>query len=371
VQFSDVSEGTATSWSWSFGDGGTSNLRNPSHVYSPGTYTVSLTVNGQGGPNTRTRAGFIVAQDLAPVAEFALAPSVSLAPLAVQFSDLSTGAINSRLWSFGDGSTASSANPLHAYAAPGTYSVSLTAAGAYGTSTRTKTGCVVVQSPVPVADFDAAPTSGVAPFAAQFTDLSTGNIASWLWSFGDGTTASLAQPQHVYETPGTYTVSLTVSGPNGSASKTRNGLIVVSEPPPHADFLCPSTTGFAPFSPQFTDQSSGNVTTRTWTFGDGATGGSANPQHTYLAPGTYTVSLTVHGPTGTGSVTKLDLVRVEDPTPVASFTAPQSSGVAPLAVQFSNTSTGNMPPGGDGSSATAPSAERDPGTSGPGASACG
>ena len=61
VQFSDRSGGTITSWQWSFGDGGTSDQKSPSHIYTlPGVYPVSLTVSGQGGSNSKTVAGYIV-----------------------------------------------------------------------------------------------------------------------------------------------------------------------------------------------------------------------------------------------------------------------------------------------------------------------
>jgi PKD repeat protein len=83
----------------------------------------------------------------------------------------------------------------------------------------------------PVADFSASPTSGVAPLDVNFSDLSTGNITSWSWNFGDGYGATLRNPSHTYEFPGTYTVSLTVSGESGSNAKTKPDYITVNEPP--------------------------------------------------------------------------------------------------------------------------------------------
>ncbi len=352
VQFSDLSEGNVTSWSWDFGDGSSSSESSPQHVFGPGVYTVVLTVTGPSGSHTRTRAAYVDAQDLAPVAEFSSTPTTGLAPLSVQFGDLSTGVVDAWSWDFGDGQGSNQANPVHVYAAPGTFDVSLTVSGPFGSDLETKSACVVVHDPVPAADFAASPTSGFAPLGVQFTDLSTGNLSAWLWDFGDGTTSVEQQPLHVFDSPGTYTVALTLSGPNGSDSETKSGWIVVSEPPPQAEFLAPSTTGFAPFTAQFTEQSSGTVTSRTWLFGDGTTGGSANPQHTYVAPGTYTVSLTVNGPQGSSNKTKTDLIHVEDPTPVADFGAPQMNGTVPLVVQFSDMSAGSVSSWG-GSSATA------------------
>jgi len=70
-------------------------------------------------------------------------------------------------------------------------------------------------SECPIAAFTASPTSGSAPLAVQFTDLSTGDIASWLWYFGDGESSRAQHPSHVYNYEGTYLVTLIVEGPCG------------------------------------------------------------------------------------------------------------------------------------------------------------
>jgi PKD repeat protein len=80
---------------------------------------------------------------------------------------------------------------------------------------------------VPVADFQASATSGTAPLALNFTASVQGAATGFLWDFGDGSTSGSRNPAHVYETPGTYTVSLTVTGPGGSATATRAGYVRV------------------------------------------------------------------------------------------------------------------------------------------------
>jgi len=82
----------------------------------------------------------------------------------------------------------------------------------------------------PTAAFVGSPTSGTAPLTVQFTDQSTGSPASWSWTFGDGGTSSAQNPSHTYTTPGSYSVSLTVSNGDGSDTATRNGYITVNEP---------------------------------------------------------------------------------------------------------------------------------------------
>jgi PKD repeat protein len=340
VQFSDASEGQVTSWAWDFGDGAFSSERHPAHAFAAGTHTVRLTVTGPSGTDTRTRTDFVVAEDLLPRVQFTADARTGYAPHAVQFGDLSTGAVSSWSWSFGDGAVSNERDPQHTYAAPGAYTVALTAAGPYGSALETRSGWIVVTSPVPAADLGATPLSGTAPLTVHFNDLSSGHVTSHLWSFGDGASSSASSPTHVYEEPGTYTVALSVAGPDGSDTATRTALIVVAEPPPFAEFQASSTIGFAPLTIEFTDQSSGLVSARLWSFGDGASSSDEAPAHTYTEPGLYSVELLVQGPTGVGSELKSDLIRVDDPTPVAAFGAPLTSGVAPLAVQFSDVSSG-------------------------------
>ncbi len=340
VQFTDRSEGNVTSWWWDFGDGASSSARHPAHLFPAGTYTVSLTVSGPSGTHTQTRTAFVTAAALAPDAQFTAEPRAGYSPLAVQFTDLSSGDVSTRAWSFGDGASSSAANPLHTYTAPGSYSVSLTVSGGHGSDQEIRSGWIVVASAVPAADFAATPTQGLAPLPVRFSDLSTGNVTGYAWDFGDGLGSNLAAPEHVYDEPGTYTVTLTLVGPDGSDVETKTDLIVVDEPPPSAEFQSSSTIGFPPFEVQFTDQSSGTITSSTWDFGDGAGSDETDPLHVFAAPGTYTVALTVQGPKGSSTEVKSSLIRVEDPTPVAAFSAPLTNGIAPLAVQFADASAG-------------------------------
>jgi PKD repeat protein len=80
----------------------------------------------------------------------------------------------------------------------------------------------------PVAAFSASTTTGVAPLAMNFTNSSTGNITAYAWTFGDGTTSTSQNPAHVYSVAGTYTISLTATGPGGSNTQTRSGYVAVT-----------------------------------------------------------------------------------------------------------------------------------------------
>ncbi|MDD5509161.1 MAG: PKD domain-containing protein, partial [Bacteroidales bacterium] len=85
--------------------------------------------------------------------------------------------------------------------------------------------------PPPQADFVANPTSGDAPLTVQFTDLSSGDPTQWAWNFGDGATSTEQNPEHTYNAPGTYTVSLAATNPGGSATIVRQDYISVISGP--------------------------------------------------------------------------------------------------------------------------------------------
>ena len=167
-----------------------------------------------------------------PVAEFNANPVTGTAPLNVQFTDTSTGTINSYAWDFNnDGTTDSTQqNPSWTYNTPGTYTVKLTVTGPGGNDEEIKTNLITVNQAAPVASFSANPTNGNTPLNVQFTDTSTGTINSYAWDFNnDGTTDSTQQnPSWTYNTPGTYTVKLTVTGPGGNDEEVKTDYITVN-----------------------------------------------------------------------------------------------------------------------------------------------
>jgi PKD repeat protein len=144
----------------------------------------------------------------------------------VQFANGSTGDIAGYSWSFGDGGASSEASPSYTFVNPGTYTVDLTVAGAGGASSVQAT--ITVDAPTatpeptlvaaPIAAFTPSVTSGTAPLTVQFANGSTGDIAGYSWSFGDGGASSEASPSYTFVNPGTYTVDLTVAGAGGASS---------------------------------------------------------------------------------------------------------------------------------------------------------
>ncbi len=266
-------------------------------------------------------------------ADFTGTPVSGAAPLAVSFTDVSSGTPTSWSWAFGDGTTSTTQSPSHTYSASGTYNVTLTVTDSSGTSsTRTRSSYVAVGVPLPlVADFTGAPPSGSAPHAVSFTDASTGNPTTWSWSFGDGTSSSSRNPVHTYAAAGSYTVTLTVGNAAGATStRTQANYVSVSPPtPPTASFSISPASGAAPLVARFTDTSTGSPTSRTWDFGDGtAPSTEQHPTHTYASAGSYTVTLTVTNSVGSDTETRSGAVTVDPPPAFRQFTPVADSWVS-------------------------------------------
>jgi parallel beta-helix repeat protein len=156
VRFNDTSRGDAGIWEWTFGDGTGSIGRNATHRYvEPGRYTVTLRVRDPTGANASVRTGAITvaAPIRQPAAAFRATPRVGDIPLAVQFTDTSTGSPRAWRWTFGDGTSSTERNPLHVYREAGSYTISLRVSNAAGNSTRTKTRLIIVTDPYEEKDY--------------------------------------------------------------------------------------------------------------------------------------------------------------------------------------------------------------------------
>ena len=162
---------------------------------------------------------------------------------------------------------------------------------------------------IPAADFVGMPVSGTAPLDVAFTDLSTNGPTQWTWNFGDGNSSNLQNPTHQYGAAGIYTVSLTAQNANGFTTATKSSYIAVGGPTA-AEFSAAPLTGSAPLAVTFQDLSSGAPNSWAWTFGDGGTSTAQSPSHTYLNAGSYSVTLSIDGPSGPASQTKAGYVIV-------------------------------------------------------------
>ena len=219
VAFSDTSANAPTFWYWDFGDGIGSFVQDPTHEYeTPGTYTVSLTARNAHGENMTNKTNHITVNAV-PLAAFAGDPVFGAAPLSVQFTNLSLFGPDGFVWDFGDTGSSTQPDPLHVYAAPGFYTVSLSVSNQWGTDVAVKTNYIGLYALGPVADFTRDPKYGCAPLEVQFTDQSANAPTSWDWSFGDGSASSQQHPLHTYDSPGRYLVGLTVTNTGGTDSQ--------------------------------------------------------------------------------------------------------------------------------------------------------
>jgi len=172
---------------------------------------------------------------------------------------------------------------------------------------------VTVYRVLPSANFNTNVTSGDVPLTVQFTDLSQ-NATGWSWDFGDGASSVDQNTTHTYSAAGNYTVTLTASNVNGTATKTAvitaTGQSIIY---PVADFSTSVTGGYAPLSVTFTDLSK-NATSISWDVnGDGTEDSNASSfTYEYASAGTYTAKLTATNANGTNEKTATITVEEEE-----------------------------------------------------------
>ena len=179
-----------------------------------------------------------------PTANFTADTTSGDAPLEVQFTDTSVvvgplglvdfkdySPITSWAWTFGDGGGSTEQSPSHSYNDGGTYSVSLTVTNEEGTDTHTEVSLITVTEVGPTADFEYSNVTGNTPLTVHFTNTSllgsNPENAAYLWDFQVGTSVA-KDASFTFNTPGVYTVSLTVTTPLGSDTFEVVGLANVS-----------------------------------------------------------------------------------------------------------------------------------------------
>ena len=305
----------ATGWKWLFGDGGTSNLKNPSHNYGlPGIYFVKVIAYNNGCPDTSDIKQVVI---LPPKAQFTASLNC-INYYTVAFNSTSIGA-DSLFWDFGDGTTNSSniKTPSHTYAARGSYTVSLTAFNyASGCSHTTSVSFTIAE---PIANFTQSALKGCYPFSTNFTSTSQ-DALSLFWTFGNGKDSTGITTAASYPALGTYPVNLIITDVNG-CKDTLTKTITSYGPVPY--FYANALKGCTPLPITFVDttHSDSTLVQWTWNFGDGVIITTTNDSivHTYATPGVYTVTMTVQDINGCSKT--LTIPNYIKPTfPFPSFT---------------------------------------------------
>ncbi len=286
-------------WNNGLGNGAT-------HTVSPTVTTtyVVIAANAQGCSATDSVTVSIYPS---PAASFTPSGSSSCTfPVTVNFTNTSTNSVT-YYWEFGNGDSAFTTNGQATYDTIGSYTVMLIATSTNGC---TDTALYVYNVyPAPTALFSLSGNSGCAPYTVSFTNNSVDGV-TYYWSFGDGDTSMLSNPSHTYEIPGTYNVTLVVSG-GGLCNDTLQLLSAVTVfQTPVADFTSDYFNITDPDGQiQFTNLSTG-ATSYDWDFGDGNTSTLTDPINNYLENGEFDVTLIAYSGAGC-SDTIIQTVEVE------------------------------------------------------------
>lgn len=340
VSFTDQStkgDAPISSYSWDFGDGGTSTNASPQHTYlQAGKYKVSLVIKDQNGcSDVRSKNNYIDV-DKKPKAQFTASPrSDCNAPLTVYFNNRSTGTSPLTYeWRFGNGAKANNKNPNERYQQSGRFDITLVVTDANGCKDSvTKKDYVVIQ------DFKAGmninKTEGcINPFTDTFRFKDTSNLQSSSvyereWSFGDGNSSSVKNPPKIYGKKGVYPVKL-VAGSPGCKDTLRDTIRVQQV---EADFYTDSTFScHLPFKVLFSDSSTNDQKNKWW-FGNGNTSTKNNPSNTYTAEDTFEVSMVATNDIGCKD-SAFDTVITQQPN-IRFITSPKWAGICqPDSFQF-------------------------------------
>jgi len=311
------------SWNWNIGNG-TDTLKIPTYTYTvAGTDTVMLIVTTTlGCTDTATR---VVRINPSPVAMFTTVTSCVLDSVYfTSTSTISSGAIVSYNWNFGDGSSSTSQLPVHYYDSAGVYLVSLTVTSDSGcTSVITNT---VVPSKGITAGFDLIADCD---FKVIFNDTSNAaagdSVVFWSWNFGDGSPLNTtSNPTHTYADTGTYIVSLHIITRGGCNDSVIDTLVLL--PPPIADFAPQGGTYKAGETVSFTDLST-NAFSWAWSFGDGNTDTIQNPSNTFDLSGVLNVMLIVTNTNGCTDTADYSFIFNTSVVAVPSAFTPNGDGV--------------------------------------------
>jgi gliding motility-associated-like protein len=320
----------ATSYQWTYGDGGTSTTTQAVHDHTwynyagpdPINFPVTLTASTDHGCTSTTTAQV---QVFPAVQAAFITDSIGCAPLASTFTNISTGA-SQHAWTFGDGQFSNATSPTHTYQNQGLadmlFEPVLVVTSAYG-CTDTATAQVIVH-PQPIAQFAPTPLAGCQPLPVTFQDQSIG-ATDLHWEFGDGQFADggPGNVEHTYTNTGSdpvhYTQMLIATSVHGCTDTAHRQVQVY----PYIQALFSTdTAGCSPHPVQLVDQSQGAVN-HLWNMGDGTQLIGATPTHTYVNSTTSvivrTITLTATSTFGCTSTWSQD-VHVY-PTPMAAFQA--------------------------------------------------
>jgi uncharacterized repeat protein (TIGR03803 family) len=393
----DSGDTAINNWNWSFGDGSTSALQNPSHNYtSGGVFSAALiSFNALGAPLAGAVTSITVAPPLpAGTVGFTATPTSGYVPLTVSFNsasvDYAGNAITRWNWNFGDGSTSTNQDPSHSYISVGTFPIALTATNnlgatlaGYGPATITTaqewdytitpdiiaivgyygityvtntpilsiTGCTASNQAVGVTIpswLDGLAVSGLGAYSFNYTSLTSVTVPASVTNLGEGVFQhSLSLASVIFEgnaptaddTVFTFTPATIYyfAGTTGWAAFANSTGLTPVELTAIAITANP-TNGAEPLPVSFTspavDGAGHAISNRSWTFGDGYSANTQNPTHTYSIFGTYSAALIETNASGLPVAGAS--VSITGTSPTIAYTANPIAGYAPMMVAFNS-----------------------------------
>lgn len=342
------------SYSWNFGDGGTSPLESPQHVFATyGIYNVTLTIsNSNGCIHTVTKQVLVNPK---PIADFSFSVANCVGAPVSFFNQSSVPSgfsanIQTWQWEFGDGSPVPA--PIQFPGNPNVSHIFMGNATSHVVrlTVTTTTGCVsfiektVTSVPAPIANFSFS-TILCDNQPVLFTDLSQsnggGNIQTWNWNFGDtpsgvNNTSTVQNPIHQFSSANSFDITLIVTNGNGCKDTLLPRPTVVVNARPFSDFE--ADTACQGSLTTFTDMSTPlpSIAGYLWDFGDGQSSTTGNPTHLYATTGNFNVKLTVTNNQGCVKDTTKQVLVLGKPVSSFSYSSPNCAGDS---VQFTDLST--------------------------------
>lgn len=299
--FYNYSGGTPSSFSWDFGDSTSSTLENPNHIFADsGSYQVCLTISDLNN-NCQNTYCEIISVGVQPgggcQAYFYSEPDFNSVN-GLNFFNYSGGTANSYSWDFGDSTSSTMENPNHIFANTGEYLVCLTVADSVGTTCTYCEYVYVGQNGNGCQAYFYSYADSSSTNSINFSNYSSGTSNTYSWDFGDNTTSTLENPNHLFSNTGEYLVCLTIVDSNGTTCTYCEYIYVGQTGTECQAYFYSYPDSSSENSINFSNYSTGPSNTYSWEFGDGSTSNIENPNHVYDTTGVYQVCLTIADSSG-------------------------------------------------------------------------
>jgi gliding motility-associated-like protein len=330
---------------WSFGDGGSGIGFTYAHSYAAaGTYPVTMYENFGSCPDTVTKNITVLSSPV--ISPFIINKGAACSsPMTVNFSDTSAGAVTWH-WNFTGkpGDTSNLKNPTFTYLTNNLFSPTLTITNANGCSATISETFNTAQPTAKIHVDTVLIPSAIycADVQATFRAISSDTLATFFWTFGDGTTSTVANPVHVFSTPGTYIINLSFTTIHGCSGGAFPPDTIIVYPKPHAIFTALDSLPCTDNQLEVFRNLDDSAAQFRWIYGDGTSDINNNIYHTHLYQdsGLYKMTLIASSPgckNDTATIT-----RYVKTTPIPTLTVTNNCDSDRLSVALAV-----VPPGAD------------------------